>query len=302
MKSNKIYLYLGLFAVLLIAAYFLTTDRGEKTASYKLEENKLFELDSVQVDKIEIKNKDGNLVLSKSTGEWRIVEPFDYRVNTPMVEKIVSGLKNLKLESIVSTNPGKKDTYGFKDLEQAEITVHEAGVQKGKFLLGGTSSGTATFVKKLDSDNIYIAANVDKMDFIKPTLDEWRDKNIISIPKQSVNSLEYISTAESFLVNKDSTGKFFIGPDSAGTNLDGILNLLEKLESQSFKDTAISEQTNFDNVVKIDWGPKTELRFLKLNTTPVKYLLQVSDDKQIYEVDEGYAKNLLKTKKEILGK
>ncbi|HMS64751.1 MAG TPA: DUF4340 domain-containing protein [Ignavibacteria bacterium] len=131
MKSNKTILYLLIFAALVVAAYFLTTDRGEKTSSYELKEKKLFTLDSAKTDKIEIKNKDGNLVLSKSTGEWKATSPFDYNVTPDLVDKIVSSLKNFKLESIISTNPAKKETYGFKDSDQAEISVYESGVLKG---------------------------------------------------------------------------------------------------------------------------------------------------------------------------
>ncbi|MEO8665989.1 MAG: DUF4340 domain-containing protein, partial [Ignavibacteria bacterium] len=118
MKS-KTYLYIGILALLLIAAYFLTTDRGEKTASYKLSEKKLFEVDSAKIDKVEIKSRGEDLVLSKATGEWRVEQPYQYRTVSANVEALVSGLKNLKLESIVSTNPAKKDTYGFTDLDQA---------------------------------------------------------------------------------------------------------------------------------------------------------------------------------------
>jgi hypothetical protein len=301
MKS-KTFLYLGIFAVLALAAYYLTTDRGEKTSSYKLSESKLFELDSVKVDKIEIKDTKGNLVISKSTGDWRVVEPYNYRTINSTVESMVSGLKNMKLESIVSTNPSKKDTYGFKDSEQAEITVYESGIQKGKFLLGNTSAGTSSYIKKMDSDNIYIADNLDRNAFIKSSLDEWRDKNIISIPKEAIGSVIYESDAETFLAKKDSTGKFYIGQDTVGTAFDGILTTLRKFDTNGFKDTTLSPETKFNDVIKVDWGNKTEIRFLKLDTNPVKYLVQVSDDKQIYEVDEAAAKNLLKTKKEILGK
>jgi hypothetical protein len=68
MKSKTI-LYLVVFIVLAAAAYFLTSDRGEKTTSYDLSETKIFEIDSAKVDKIEIKNSKGDLVLSKATGE-----------------------------------------------------------------------------------------------------------------------------------------------------------------------------------------------------------------------------------------
>ncbi|MEO6695707.1 MAG: DUF4340 domain-containing protein [Ignavibacteria bacterium] len=299
MKSSKTYLYLGILAVLLIAAYFLTSDRGDKTSSYELKEKKLFELDSSKVDKIEIKNLEGELVLSKSTGEWRATSPYEYNVNSAFVEKIVSSLKNMKIESIISTNPAKKDTYGFKDSEQAEISVYESGVLKGKFLLGGASAGQSSHIKKMDSDNIYIADNIERIDFIKP-LNDWRDKGIVAIPKQAVNSIEYISDAESFIVKRDSTGKYSIGQDTVGKSFDGVLSLLEKFETTGFKDTTFSDQTKFSNVLNIDWGNKTTLMFLKSDTTSSKYFLKVSDGNQIFELDNVFAKNILKTKKEIL--
>lgn len=299
MKSSKTFLYLGIFAVLLIAAYFITSDRGDKTSSYELKERKLFELDSAKVDKIEIKSKDGELVLSKSTGEWRAVSPYDYSVNSSFVEKIVSSLKNMKIESIISTNPAKKETYGFKDSEQAEISVYEYGVLKGKFLLGGASAGQSSHIKKMDSDNIYIADNIERIDFVKP-INDWRNKSIVSIPKQAVNSIEYVSDAETFLVKRDSTGKYFIAQDSVGKNFEGVLNALEKFETTGFKDTTLSGQSKYSNILNVDWGNKTTLMFLKSDTATSKYLLKVTDGNQIFELDAAHAKSILKTKKEIL--
>lgn len=301
MKS-KTYIYLGIFAVLAVAAYFLTSDRGEKTSSYKLTESKLFEIDSAKVDKIEIKNTNGNLVISKSGGDWRVVEPYNYKTVNSAIDNMVSNLKNMKLESTVSSNANNKDKYGFKESDEVQVSVYESGVLKGKFLLGSSAATNSSYIKKMDSDNIYIADNIDRNLFVKSTLDEWRDKNIIAIPKESINGVEFISEAETFTVKRDSTGKYSIGQDSLGVSFDGILNFLGRFETTGFKDTILTPETKFNDIVKIDWGNKTEIRFLKLNTTPVKYLVQVSDDKQIYEVDEGVAKNLLKTKKELLGK
>jgi Domain of unknown function (DUF4340) len=300
MKS-KTYLYLGILAALVIAIYIWGTDKGEKTSSYKLTESKLFELDSVKVDKIEIKDAKGNLVLSKSTGDWRVEQPFNYRTVNSAVDAMVSGLANMKLESIVSTNPAKKDAYGFKDSDEAEITVYESGVPKGKFLLGNSSAGTSSYIKKPDSDNIYIADNIDRNVFIKSSLDEWRDKNIISIPQEAIGTVIFESGTENFTVQKDSTGKFRIGQDTVGTVFTGVLTALGKFDTNRFKDTTLSPETKFDDIVKIDWGNKTEIRFLKLDTSPVTYLVQLPDDKQIYDLDETTAKSLLKTKKEILG-
>lgn len=301
MKGNKTFLYLVIFAALLIIAYFVTTDRGEKTSSYDLKENKLFEIDSAKVDKLEIKYKDGDLVLSKSTGEWKAVSPYDYNVVSSLVDKAVSGVKNMKLESIISTNPDKKELYGFKDSEQAEISVYESGVLKGKFLLGSSSADNSSYIKKPDNDIIYIADNIDRNNYVKPLINDWRDKRIVNIPKQGVNSIEFIYPDESFTVKKDSTGKFFVGQDTTGKVFDGILNLLEKFETNSFKDTLITDYSGFTTTVNIDWGNKTQMKFMKTNTIPAMYLLKVEGDNQIYALEDGYAINLLKKRKDILG-
>lgn len=297
--KGKTFLYLGILVLLLVAAYFITADRGEKTSSYKLTEKKLFDVDSAKVDKIEIKTSNGVVVLSKATGEWRVDQPYQYRTTSVQIENAVSNLRNLKLESIVSTNPAKKETYGFKDGEQAEVTVYEGGAEKGKFIIGNSAPGAgSSYVKKIDSDNIYIAENVDRNNFVKTNIDDWRDKNIVSIPKESVKSVQFISGSENFTVQRDSAGKYYAGSDSVGKGFDGILNLLVKFDTNGFKDTTLSPETSFDEKIIVDWGPKTEINFLTVDST--KYLVKVSDDKQVYELEKGYAKNLLKTKKEIL--
>ncbi|MBK8981410.1 MAG: DUF4340 domain-containing protein [Ignavibacteria bacterium] len=300
MKSTRTYLYIGIFAALLIAAYFITSDRGEKTTSYKLKETKLFELDSVKTDRIEIVNNGAKIVLSKATGEWRMTEPRDYRTVSSHVENAVSNLANMKLESIVSKNPEKQDSYGFDESNKAVITVFASGNKVSEFLLGNSASLTASYVKKPDSENIYIAENFDRNNLVKLDPNEWLDKNILSIPKQSVNSISWTMPGESFTAEKNEAGNFYIGTDSAGKNFDGILNLLERLQTTGFSDTTLSDQTEFTSKVIIDTGTKTELNFLKLDTTPVKYLLTISGDKQIYEVEESYVNNLLKSRKDLL--
>lgn len=302
MKSNKTILYLVIFAALLVAAYFITSDSGEKTSSYELKEKKLYTLDSAKTDKIEIKNNQGHLILSKATGEWRATSPYEYNVTPALVDKIVSSLKNFKLESIISTNPAKKETYGFKESEEALVSVYESGVLKGTFILGGAAAGTSSYIKKADSDNIYIADGIDRADFIKPAINEWRDKNIVSVPKQAVNSIEFVSPEETFIVQRDEAGKYKIGTDSVGAAFDGILNLLENFQTTNFKDTLFAEDSKFSNLVNIDWGNKTNMKFMKTETTPAVYYLKVDGDKQVYELEEGYAKNLLKSRKDILGK
>ena len=302
MKSKTL-LYLVVFIVLAVAAYFLTSDRGEKTTSYDLSETRFFEIDSAKVDKIEIKNIKGDVVLSKATGEWRIESPFQYRTVSSYVEGIVSGLKNLKIESIVSTNPEKKDTYGFTDDNQSEVSVYENGVLKGKFIVGSAApGGISSYIKKPDSETVYLADGIDKNNYFRTDISEWKDKNIISIPQQGINSIEFNTGGENFTVAKNAEGKFAIGSDTVSVVFSGILNALQNYQTKGFSDTTLTDQTAFTDKVIVDWGTKTQINFLKIDSDPVKYLVLIPGDQQIYELDDITAKTVLKSKKEILGK
>ena len=56
MNRNTIYILAALFVVLIIIAYLITHEGGDRTSSYDIEGTQLFEIDSALVDKIEIEN------------------------------------------------------------------------------------------------------------------------------------------------------------------------------------------------------------------------------------------------------
>jgi hypothetical protein len=301
MKQNKTYFYIALFVILLVAAYFITTDRGEKTASYNIDQVNLIDSDSASIDKIEIRNEIENIVLVKSGGEWRLSEPVDARANTQFVEMALSNLGKMKLESIVSTNPEKNINYGFTPGNEATISVYQNGEPKGTFIIGNAGpGGNQSYVKRTDNNNVYLASNITKSNFVKMSTEDWRDKSISKIPQESVNSVEFISGAESFIAERDTTGNFVIGGEQVGSAFNTILNSLQNFNTQYFKDTTLAGDTNFDYRLIVNWGPVTEFKFVKMSGEPVQYMLQVSDEKQIYVLDEGFAQNVIKTKSELL--
>ena len=138
---------------------------------------------------------------------------------------------------------------------------------------------------------------------MKPRLDDWRDKIIISIPKESVESVEFNTKADVFTVKKDENGVFRIGTDSVGKTFDGILSIFNRMEATDFKDTILAPETTFDDIVKVNWdGKTTEFKFLKVESVPAKYILQIPGDPQLYQFEEGYMTNIAKKKSDLIGK
>jgi hypothetical protein len=305
MKNNRIYLYGAILVVLGVIAYFLTSEKGPRTTTEKTFSEQFFKVDSSLVDRLEFDHNGKKYVFSKVSGFWRLTDPIDYPLNQDMVANAVSNIKSYELASIVSTNPARKDSYGFNDTTYTKVTVYQGGTNLGTILIGNSAGGASqTFLKSPNSDEIYLAENFLYNNFIKPSnsYNDWRDLLILSIPSANINSIEYIGP-ENFTLVKDSTGNFSIGGQRADSSVvGGVLNLLGSFNTQTFEDTPLPPDTKFTNTVKINWDKVTELNFLKIgDSTDVNYLLKVSGNNQIFKFNKALAVNILKTKAEFLG-
>ncbi len=298
-KKNT-YILAGVL-ILLIFVVVLISERGEKTTSDKKIEQQFFSVDSAVVDKVELLKSGKKTTLVKAGAEWRLSEPVDYSTHPGFVQALISDLKNYKLESVVSRNADNKAFYGFNDTNTIKITVYQNGSSLGYFLIGESGKGPSqSFVKKEDADDIYLADGLLRNNFMKSS-DEWRNKFIVSLPKGSVNSMEFISSKESFKVAKDSTGKYFIGKDSVNsTTFDGVLNLLTNLNTQTFLDSPLSPDLKPSNTVKIDGIKMTEINFYPADENSDNFYFKVSGINQVFKVDKNFAANLLKSKSDLL--
>ena len=305
MKNNKnLYILITVFLVLVVIAYLLTTERGARTTTFKLEE-KLFVIDSASVDKLEIDRNGKKVVLQKTGGKWNLTSPVNYSAMDKFVNDAIYTIKNYKIASKVSDNPSNKDKFGFNDTNATRAAVFQAAVLAGQLIVGSAGPGNAqAYLKKTEGNEILLAEDFVWSYVVKTDLDEWRDKLIVSIPKNSVKSIEFVSKDDRFTVSSDSLGKFFIGKDSVSGALDGVLNLLQNYNTQFFKDTVLAGAGNPEYLVRVEHKNATELKFYKyVDTETVKrYLLQVSGMLQIFEMDENYVKQIFKTRKELLGK
>jgi|WetSurMetagenome_2_1015567.scaffolds.fasta_scaffold153274_2 hypothetical protein len=303
MKANKTYILAVVFIVLAVIAYYLTTDRGEKTATYKLEKQ-LFAVDSASVDKLEIEQRGVKVILVKSGIEWRLTQPVDYSAYAQFISSALSDLKNYKLESKVSDNPNNKDRFGFNDTNSAKVTVYQGGNLLGTILIGNTAPGPGqSFIKKPESNEIFLANNFLRSNFVKENiLNDWRDKLIFSIPKGNIKSIEFISSSENYKIERDSAGFYRSGKDSINNNVaESVFNVLQNFNTIGFKDSTLSENVKFDNTVKINADKIYEVSFLKIGEGDnPKYILKVADKKQLFEVDANLLNTVFKKKKDML--
>jgi hypothetical protein len=306
MKNNKnLYILAGVFVFLAVIAYYLTAERGQRTTTFKLDE-KILQIDSASVDKLEIERNGKKVVLQKTGGNWVITTPVNYPAVNQFVNNALFTLKNYKITSKVSSNPSNKDKFGFNDTNITKLTVYQGGNSAGQILIGNAGPGNAqSYIKTTEGNDIFLADEFVWNYLVKNDLTEWRDKLIVSIPKGLIKQIDFVSKDENFSVKYDTTGKFYIGKDTvSAASMDGVLNLLQNYSTQYFKDTLFADDRSPEYLVRVTANNTTEFKFYKyIDTEAVKkYLLKVSGNVQIFDMDENYVKQLFKTKKELLGK
>ena len=304
MEKNRLYLLAAILVGLVVIAYFLT--KSDQRSSTDSVSEKIYDIDSASVDKMEIMQNGQKIVIAKSGDQWRLAEPVDYPVNQEFIGMVLSDLKNYQVLSIVSKNPENKKQFGLDDESKVTFTVYQGGNAVGTFEIGKTPEApNQTYIKTPDNDNIYLAKNFLRNNFVRPSLESWRDLKILAIPGSSINSIEYNRAGGTYSITKDSTGSYYIDGAPADSNaVSQVLGILQDFNTQTFKDTVLGPGTQFTDKVKINWsGNSTELNFLKTgDTLSTNYMLQVSGNNQVFYFNETLANNILKTKAELTQK
>lgn len=303
MKNKNIYILGAVLIILAFVSYLVMRDTSGEKKTLKLPE-KLFSVDSLTIDKLEIERNGKSVTIEKKAGLWNVTSPVLYAANQQFIGGALSSLKNYKLSSIVSDNPGNKAFYGFSDTNFTKVSVYQSGALAGVILIGNAAPGASqTYIKKQDGNEIYLANEFLFNNFVKFDLTEWRDKAVISIPVTAINSIDFDTGTEKYTATKDTTMKFYVGKDTvSSTVFDGIINMLSNFNTQNFKDTTISADEKASYTVRVNGTKDTEFKFIKYGADESKkFLMQVTGVNQIFEVDENFIKNFIKPRKEVLG-
>jgi len=291
MKKNT-YILIGLFVILLIVAYVVLQKPGEQSAS-SASTGFFTSIDSVSVDKIEIKTPTFSLVLERRGTDWYITQPINYKANQTTVGQIIHQIKNLEVRSTISSKPEKHSVFQV-DQTGTEVKVYEKGIEKASFVLGKMAASYAeSYARKLNSNDVLLIEGAYGYMFSRPEK-EWRDKTIFTTPKESIKEVQYQYGDTTFSMTfKDST--WLIGKDKARQSvIDGVLSSLSNLQADDFIDSTLSPK-----IMAIVTYAGVQIRF-SFNKTSNKYTVQSSHSSQWFILEPWRANQILKRKKEII--
>ena len=292
--NKNIYVLLGVFAVLIVIAFFVMNRPGEKDIS-AANSQFLVDVDSIAVDKIEIKSPTSAVTLEKKGVEWSLSEPVVYRANQSSVTSLIHQAKNLAVKEIVSSNPEKRSIFQV-DSAGTLVRIFQNGQEHAAFIIGKQGqSYSETYVQKELSNDVAIVDGSLAVWFNKAVKD-WRDKTILNIPKETITAIAFQYAGESFSLSlHDSV--WMIGDSKAlFSSVRSLLSSLSNLEADDFVDSVLTPALKITATISVE---NVQIRFSEVKDRD-KYFAQTSNSPQWYELQGWHAKQLLRHKKELL--
>lgn len=291
--TRKTLLLAGLLAVLLIVAVLVMQKPGERSSSGTTGVA-LAVIDSLAVDKIELRTAASSVVLQKNGVEWYIQEPVSYRADQSTVAAFLHDSKSMEVTNVVSNKPEKHSVFQV-DSTGTQVRIFEKGAEKASFIVGKpTTSYSEIYARRSGSDEVLLVTGGSAYNFSRP-VKEWRDKTIFSTARDNIKEVHYQYGDTSFvLAFKDSA--WFIGKDSTQESVvNNLMSSLSSVQADDFVDTLMQRPPKITAQVAYA-GIQLNFFFVKQGE---KYLVQSSTSPQWFEMLNWRANEILKRKQDI---
>jgi hypothetical protein len=292
--TRNTYALLGVLVLLVVLAYVVMQKPGERSSSGESGEM-LLSVDSLAVDRIEIKSPATNIVLQKKGVEWFVESPVSYKADQSNVASLIHSSKTLQVSSIISNKPDKHSVFQV-DSTGTLVKMFQNGAEKASFILGKSgSSYTEMYARRTASNDVALVNGASSYVFARP-LKEWRDRTILSLPREQIKEIRYQYGDTTFvLAFKDSA--WTIGKDSTQEGVvSSLLSSLSNIVTDDFVDTLTPPLAK--PTAQISFAG-TQLTFFYVKGSE-KYLVQSSASPQWFEMQTWHANQLLMRKKDIL--
>ncbi len=293
MKRSTL-LLAGILVVLILIAFLLLQKPGEQSSSASTGEF-LARVDSLAVDKIHLQSPTFNVVLEKQGVEWYLRNPLSFRADQSNVAQLLHQAKSLEVKNVVSGNPEKQSLFQV-DSTGTQVTLFEGENETASFILGKTGpTFSETYARRKGSNEVVLVSNIMNYAFTR-SIKEWRDRSIVSIPKETIKQLTYQFGDTTFTMEfRDSL--WFVGDDPAqGSVVERVLSSLTGFQGDDFIDTPPASLPRVSAMLSF---AGTQLVFYHVKEGD-KYMVRSSLSPQWYDVSSWSANQVLKRKKEIV--
>jgi len=286
----------------LSAWYFLYEKTyKQKRSDRDSQQSSLLPFDKDSVTELMITTKgEAPVHLKKGTGnDWILVAPLTDKADKQTVSSLLASIGSARKERVVEENPKDLSPFGLVNPE-LKLTVVKDLENQVELLLGSqTQVGSSVYVKLASSPPV-IKTNKSLVNALTKNLFELRDKNLISLARDSATELELEFGGKKTLFLKNAEGKWMLGRASFPVDSSRWLQLENRVfglkakaiysESSDPKTLALFQAPRV--ILKLKETPEGKKELLSISQLENKVLAKVEGRNPIYEIDPEVLKEL----------
>ena len=196
-----------------------------------LRDKKVIDFKEDDVTRVALRGPDGEVVLAKADGNWKIEQPAPYRADSNAVRALLSTVRNLRATDFASDAPSDADlaTYGL-DQPQRQL-VFTAGDGKEARLLVGKENEQGLYVKSGDRPTAFVVGKWASRDLGKG-VNDLRDKTVLSFDPGAATAVEVAHGDGGHFTLRSADGKWSLEGSDQPVNsaaVDSFLAALSRL-------------------------------------------------------------------------
>jgi len=230
-------LLLALVLAALSALIFLVerSGTGEKEG-----EGTLLDLAAGAVDRIELRNAEGEFAFVRRDTQWRMEKPLAVKADKAALEGILDNFTRLRYDRLVAEAGADLKTFGL-DRPAVELKLLGGGKPLATVLLGIRNTMDESSYAKLANDARVVAVAGYKRDGLDKGVFAFRDKKFLAVDPAAVTALEFRRDGATIALAKKEGDWVLEKPLyslASGTQVSDLLSAASLLEATSFAPAA----------------------------------------------------------------
>jgi hypothetical protein len=185
---------LAAIVLLALGVYIYFYERGPVEPDTDTEREEVFDLESENLDYIEIRSTEGDtLELEKDGGAWKILSPVETAADSSEVDTLIRNIVELERQRVVAE--GENVNLADFGLDRPEIEVsfrartEDDETESQGFLIGNeTPTGNNRYAKLVGDDKVFVISSYLKDNFDKKAWD-LRDKKVLALDGDKVEKV-----------------------------------------------------------------------------------------------------------------
>lgn len=197
--------FIGLLALVLfglvIGSILISHEQGNES----LEQGRFIDgFDFSSVHKVELRNMQGTVTLSKHLEQWQVEQVSSYKADTDKLRKLLQSLKQAQIAQLKTSKPQLFAKLGLAGAEQGEVRSTYISLSNNnktiEILLGSNEKfGTGQYARWLQRKQALL---LDRRIELNTQASSWLDKRIFDVSFDEVRALSWQGKKSGFTVRR----------------------------------------------------------------------------------------------------